>query len=183
MTKAEASRKNPPSKSERSSKESLEASILAPDLASVLSRLADLLAVRDHSEVELQTKLLRTFEPALVEAALRTANKKGWLRSKNEISERVVENLTKKGKGHAFIAQYLEAKGLPAPARDSNQEIEKARELIKSKLAKAGSFVYDLSNEEKRKLSRFLASRGFDEETIQQVLTLDGSGFSDSADF
>jgi SOS response regulatory protein OraA/RecX len=151
--------------------------------SSALKDLADLLAIRSHSESELRPKLLRQHTEEAVEDALRIAKSKNWIESEAELAARVAASLAAKGKGHAFIADYLEAKGLSAPVRDSNVEIEKARELIKSKLAKAGSFDYDLSDEEKRKLFRFLAGRGFDEETILQALHLDGLDFSDSADF
>ena len=126
----------------------------------------DFLARRGYSEKELLEKLGRRYERAEAEAAVAYARENGWMTDPAELSERVAAELGRKRKGRRYIERYLREKGLPAPARDPDEELRKAREFAEAKLAHA--FPYDF--EERKKLSRWLASRGFDEDAIARVL-------------
>lgn len=128
-------------------------------------KLMDFLARRDHSERELIKKLLRHFSVEEIEEAILWARQHGWLAPADKISKKVADTLHRKHKGIFFINSYLREKGLPSVPKDSQVELEKARHLVKNKtrLLKPGT-------DGKQKLSRFLASRGFDGETIRKAL-------------
>lgn len=126
----------------------------------------DLLARRGHSESELIAKLARKYPQEEAEEAARFARDSGWLTPPAEHAERVATELGNKRRGHQYISSYLAAKGLPPPPPpDPEDELRKAREFAESKLAHPYPYDY----EEQKKLSRWLSSRGFDEETIRRV--------------
>jgi regulatory protein len=126
----------------------------------------DLLARRAHSEKELLQKLGRRYEPHEAREAIEFARENGWLSDPEELAARVAAELGRKHKGYRYVERYLRQKGLPAPARDAEGELDKARALAESKLAHAYPYDY----EEQKKLCRWLASRGFDEDVVRRAL-------------
>ena len=131
-------------------------------------RTTDYIALRDHSEAELRTKLSRYYETSEIDDAIRFAREQNWILPATELANRVATALGVKNKGHEYINQYLHSQGLPPVARDHDEELRKARLLIDSKLAKGASLDY----EGKKKLHRLLVSRGFEAETIREALSL-----------
>jgi SOS response regulatory protein OraA/RecX len=126
----------------------------------------DLLARRGHSELELRQKLGRTYADDDVNEAIEFARESGWMTEPEELAERVAAELGRKKKGHLFINQFLKSKGLPLVAKDLDAEVERGREIAETRLGKPGPYSFD----EKRKIHRWLANRGFDDETIRRVL-------------
>lgn len=135
----------------------------------------DLIAKRDHSEVELKQKLSRIkkwdnrkerlYSDEEIKEVLIWARQNKWLQESSYLSERWSESLNRKNKGIKYINSYLAQKGLPSVKKDPALEVEKAVTILKRKL---GSKV--LTPEIKIKLSRFLMSRGFDSETIRKSI-------------
>ena len=124
------------------------------------------LAARDHSERELRKKLSRRFESETIDITINYLSEAGWLRAPEELSERVSNSLHRKNKGIQYINRFLAQKGLPAVDRDSEIELEKCRALLQKKFAKHDKLSY----EEKKKAFRYLAYRGFDEDTIRKAV-------------
>lgn len=133
-------------------------------------KLMDLLALREHSEQELRAKLSRNFAPEDVEEALALAKAKGWITDPALLAQQTAETLHRKGKGIEYINQYLEGKGLPPVAMNSELELEKARELVKNKKLNFENLDSDEKEAARAKLARLLASRGFDEDTLRKVI-------------
>lgn len=130
----------------------------------------DMLARRGHSELELRQKLSRDYEPAEIDAAIQFAKESKWMTEPEELSERVSMELGRKKKGHRFINQFLKNNGLPPVSKDLDEEVRKAREIIDAKMARKLAKGIPFDYEEKMKLHRTLANRGFDDETIRQAL-------------
>jgi regulatory protein len=129
-------------------------------------KIMDLLARRGHSELELRQKLSRFYEEDEVEDAITFARENNWMTPPDELAGRVAAELGRKQKGHRYINQFLKAKGLPVVAKDLDEEVRKGREIAQMKLGKDGPYDY----EERKKIYRLLANRGFDDETIRRVL-------------
>jgi len=134
--------------------------------AKALESLARYLAMRDHSETELRTKMRRRFEPDIVEHALIQAKERDWLVAPEKLAQRVIEALGRRKKSHRYIQNALKKRGLPSTTADSEDEIEKIRHLLRSKFVG----TQDLSYEEKTKAYRFLKYRGFQDALIRKVL-------------
>jgi len=127
----------------------------------------DLLSRREHSEIELKRKLkIREFSEDEIQAAIGKAKEGRWLASPEDTAERLVEQLNLKNKGINYINATLAEKGLPAVKRDEALELEKAQALVKTKY----SGFSEYTREQKAKVARFLASRGFDLDTVRKVL-------------
>jgi regulatory protein len=124
-----------------------------------ITKLMDYLARRSHSERELRDKLSEKFTEQEVEDALTYAQEQNWLEDPVELSQRVSAQLHQKNKGHLYISHYLQKKGLPPVDRQPELEYKKAQDIAEA--------YQDLNRE---KLARKLHSRGFDNETIWQVL-------------
>lgn len=120
----------------------------------------DYLARRDHSELELKNKLLRHFTPRVTVAALLKCYESGWMSTEEELVERAVLSLERKLKSHQKLVQFLRKRGLPSPPFDSDNEIEKARQVV-------AKYASDESTRED--LFRLLHNRGFDKSTIRKV--------------
>lgn len=140
-------------------------------------KLMDYLARRNHSELELRQKLLKTFSQEEVERALQIARENRWLLPDTELSAQVANELHRKNKGLRFINQFLKTKGLPPVQKDSQEELRKAQSILKAKLAKFQSFDYEV----KKRAQRLLANRGFDEETIRAAILAEAATWSSSA--
>jgi regulatory protein len=144
-------------------------------LLAVRRKMMDLMAVREHSEAELRAKLEQKFGeipegPEAIEAALEYGREKKWLADPAHLAAQTAEALHRKGKGIAFINHYLEEKGLPSIAMDSELELEKARQLVKNKHLETQNLNADEKEAVQAKLARFLTSRGFDEDTLRKVI-------------
>lgn len=145
-----------------------------PSLPSARDRITDYIALRDHSEAELRTKLARYYDESEIDDAIDFARKQNWIVPEADLAKRVANALSQKNKGYEYISNYLHSKGLPPVSRDHDEELRKARALIDSKLAKGTALDY----EGKKKLHRLLAGRGFESEVIRDALSLtdeDGS--------
>lgn len=165
-------------------------------------RMMDLIAMRDHSEKELRTKLRRFLNPSpfwkkkyqgnrpqspttlsageleeqaahqkdltnqAIDAAIEYAKEHRWLGEPEELSEKMAKGLHHRNKGSYYINQWLNEKGLPPIEVDKDLELEKARSLVKNKFAK----IEKPTREEKAKMMRFLAARGFDLDTIRKAI-------------
>lgn len=125
------------------------------------TKAMDYLARRDHSEKELREKLRCFFEEEEIDEALAELNERGWILPPHELSEKVAGQLSKKNKGIYYINQYLQEKGLPPVERDASLEFEKAMEVCRQKLQDPKDIA---------KLSSLLKNRGFDTETLSQVV-------------
>lgn len=125
----------------------------------VKKNLLRMLARKDYSEKELSEKLSNKFSLPEAQAALQWAKEHHWLKTPQELSEKITEQLNLKLKGIEWIHQVLESKALPILAVDPEVELEKARHLIKNK---------PTTNPDK--IMRFLERRGFEEETIGKVM-------------
>lgn len=133
---------------------------------SARDKIMDFLARRLHSELELRRKLSLSYEPEEVEDALAFAKENGWMLEPTELSERVSLELTRKKKGHRYINQFLQKKGLPPVVKNSESELQKARDLAEVRARHEPPYDF----EEQKKIFRYLQNRGFDDETIRQVI-------------
>ncbi|UYL10136.1 recombination regulator RecX [Bdellovibrio sp. SKB1291214] len=134
-------------------------------------KIMDLLATREHSEQELRSKLHGKFvdeEDGLeaIEEAISFASEKKWLGDPADHASRLAETLHRRNKGICYINSYLEEKGLPAVETDSALELEKAMAIVMNKFEEN----YKFSREDKARVGRLLASRGFDSETVRKVI-------------
>lgn len=134
-------------------------------------KVMDLIARRDHSEKELRTKLREKFADEgaaddIIAEAIEFAKDNNWLGDPNDLAHRMADMLHRRNKGIHYINNYLREKGLPAVEADRDLELEKALAIVKNKYDED----YEFSREEKAKVGRFLASRGFDSETVRKVI-------------
>lgn len=121
--------------------------------------LLRLLQRRDQSEKELSDQLSQNFSESQIAEALTWAREQNWLKEPHELSQKIAQHLSEKLKGIEWINQVLEDKGLPLVTADANQELEKARKLLKKK--------QDATPEKKM---ASLARHGFEPETIGKVI-------------
>lgn len=131
----------------------------------------DLLARRDHSEKELRKKLREKFSDEddgleAVEEAIAYAKDNNWLGDPSTLASRMADMLHRRNKGIHYINQYLKEKGLPSVETDRDLELEKALAIVKNKYDED----YDFTREDKARVGRLLASRGFDSETVRKVI-------------
>lgn len=131
----------------------------------------DLLARRDHSEKELRKKLREKFSDEddgldAVEEAIAYAKENNWLGDPSALAYRMADMLHRRNKGIHYINQYLKEKGLPSVETDRALELEKALAIVKNKYDED----YDFTREDKARVGRLLASRGFDSETVRKVI-------------
>lgn len=137
-------------------------------------KVMDLIAKRDHSEKELRQKLRKSFSRhqegealvELLEEAIEFAKDHRFIGDPEELAGRMADMLHRRHKGIHYINNYLREKGLPSVSADSDLELEKALHLVKNKYSED----YKFSRDEKARVGRFLASRGFDSQTVRKVL-------------
>ena len=143
-------------------------------------KIMDLLAMRDHSEKEIRTKLTQSARrwalineeerPQLLEEglaqAIAMAKESNWMGEPTKLTEAFSQSLHRKNKGIMYINHYLKEKGLPTIEADRDLELEKALALVKNKYPTTEKF----SREDKARVARFLASRGFDSDTVRKVI-------------
>jgi SOS response regulatory protein OraA/RecX len=126
-----------------------------------INRIEYWLGVRDHSELELRTKLKKYNTTEEITAAIEDARSRRWLRDPEVLSGIVSDQLDRRGKGHAYIRNFLRKKGLPPVAMNLEAEVEKAQAFLERRLR---------PGEGKDKASRLLRNRGYDSNVIYQVL-------------
>ncbi|WP_246845284.1 regulatory protein RecX [Bdellovibrio sp. NC01] len=134
-------------------------------------KVMDLLARRDHSEKELRKKLRDKFADEdegieAVEEAIAYARDNNWLGDPKTLAYRMADMLHRRNKGIIYINNYLREKGLPSVETDRDLELEKALAIVKNKYDEDFAF----SREDKARVGRLLASRGFDPETVRKVI-------------
>lgn len=134
-------------------------------------KVMDLLARRDHSEKELRKKLKERFsddEDGLeaIDEAIEFAKDNRWLGEPIDLAHKMADLLHRRHKGIHYINNYLREKGLPNVDVDRELELEKALTIVKNKYDED----YDFSREDKARIGRLLASRGFDSETVRKVI-------------
>ncbi len=134
-------------------------------------KIMDLMAKRDHSEKELRRKLHKQFSGSedlgeILDDAIDFAKDNNLIGNQDELAERMADMLHRRHKGIHYINNYLHEKGLPSVPTDRDLELEKAMHVVKNKYSED----YEFSREEKARVGRFLASRGFDSETVRKVL-------------
>ncbi len=161
-------------------------------------KVMDLVARRDHSEKELRTKLHTYFKRNFqyrqrlakkqghdlteeftaqqqeiadaIDEAITFAKTQNWICAPADLSEKMAQMLHRKNKGIGYINNYLKTKGLPCVANDHNLELEKAMALVKNKYSDFSKLPYEQKKKEQAQVARFLASRGFDSETVRKVI-------------
>jgi SOS response regulatory protein OraA/RecX len=138
-------------------------------LSKALESLARYLAMRDHSETELRTKMSLRFELDVIEKAIQLARDRDLLPEPEKMAQRATEEFNRRKKSHRYIQNSLQKRGLPATQADSDGELEKIRQLLRSKFVE----VADLSYEERTKAYRYLRYRGFEDSLIRKVLKND----------
>lgn len=146
---------------------------------SATHRLMDYLAIRDHSEQELVTKLKKFHSPEEIQQAINYGKDQGWIAQTEEqlqsLSEKVSRTLQRKGKGPVYINQYLHQRGLPKIKIDSEDNLENALKLLERK------FRTEIKPENYRnKAALFLKSKGFDLETVRKAVSSHEKQFSNS---
>lgn len=139
--------------------------------ASLKSRALRLLATREHSRSELQSKLQpHEQSPGALAQLLDDLQAKGFI-NEQRVLESVIHRRASK-LGVSRIRQELQAKGLAPEAvsqaldqlRDS--ELARAREVWRKRF---GTQALDAT--ERARQVRFLASRGFGGDTIRRVVS------------
>lgn len=136
--------------------------------SSILNKIADYLARRDHSVKEIEEKLAqkKIYDPEKIKEALQKAIDQKWFLPDDELAEKVARAMTLKSKSHYFILNYLREKGLPAVEFSEESEIMAIRKCLIKKFKNH----QNLSYEDKQKAMRLLSSRGFHRETCYKVL-------------
>jgi len=134
--------------------------------SNVLKKLADCLSRRDYAPKELKEKLLPIFDEEAVDQAIATAQAKSWIKPLDELSQNIYRQLNQKNQGILAINYKLQQKDLPLIKKEEQLEIKKAENSLAKKYQNKTSF----NHEQKQKACRFLNQKGFDEETIYQVV-------------
>lgn len=134
-------------------------------------KVMDMMARRDHSEKEVRQKLRDKFSDEdnldeLIQEAVDYAKDNRWLGDPQELAYRLADMLHRRYKGIYYINNYLRDKGLPSVEKDTSYELEKAMEIVQSKWGE----LEKPSREEKARIGRFLAARGYDSETVRKVI-------------
>jgi regulatory protein len=138
----------------------------------VLQRACDFLARREHSRKELANKLSRRCsDEVLIEDLLQTLSNEG-LQSDERFTESFVHHSINKGQGPNKIQQELRQRGIDSILIEQyldSADIDWITMADEIRVKKYGEKLpADYQN--KAKQSRFLYSRGFTSEQINQVL-------------
>jgi regulatory protein len=128
--------------------------------------LTRLLAMRDHSRLELRQKLSRRYTPETVEHALQEAQDLGLLVPEEELAKRVAEGLKRKGKGRLWIARELKRRGLPNAPPSEAEDFSHMRRTLERKFGNWNQGDRLL----RAKVWRFLKGRGFDERGLRALM-------------
>ena len=170
-----------------------------PSTRTAYDRMVDLLSRRDHSILELKTKLKKAGHlPEEIESALETAHLHKWLPDETVLATREAGRLARAGKSPSQINSWLKKKGLPTKGiiieEDEDESAYKAAMKSWSRLvstavrdvekaakkkasgAKRSSWGYSagsgtVEGSLKTRLMRLLISRGFSSSTAQKVFS------------
>lgn len=141
-------------------------------LSDAKKKIMDFVARRDHSEKELRTKLSLRCDSTTVESAIQWAKEQNWLAQPEVLTEKFAEQLGRRGKGIRKINQKLKELGLGSVKVDQDSELEKAKRLVLNKWS-AQDFKglgFKDSQKLKAKIMRFLISRGYELDTVSNIL-------------
>lgn len=132
--------------------------------------MMDLLARRDHSELEIRQKLReRDFSEESINSALQYGKENGWLLDPPLLAEKFSQSLHRKKRGIQKINHILRRKGLPPVRMEEEIELEKALDHLNQKI----DLEMASSHEEKQKLKakayRLLQNRGFTPSLISKA--------------
>lgn len=138
-------------------------------------KLMDFVARRDHSEKELTQKLTRYCDPDIVNQTITWAREQNWLTPPEKLQTQFAAQLSRRGKGIHKINQKLTELGLSGVKADFDDELEKARHLIKSKWSVADFRGLDFKESQKlcAKITRFLIARGYESSVASSILKND----------
>ncbi len=141
---------------------------MMPPMESILNKIADYLARRDHSVKEIQEKLAQKqiYDPAEISEAIQKAIDNKWFLPEEELAEKVARSLYLKNKSYYFISNYLKERGLPKVPFSPDKE---ASAIGKCLAKKFGNYT-SLNFEDKQKAIRLLSSRGFQKEICYKVI-------------
>lgn len=136
--------------------------------------LERLLRYRPRSLREAEQRLLRKgFSSEIVRQVLAQAQERGWLDDEAFAKLWISDRLLTKPKGARALRSELRAKGVPdqmierALERAELDETALARQLLQARLAR---YAADDPQSRERKLTAFLARRGFAYQVIRTVL-------------
>lgn len=135
---------------------------------SILNKIADYLARRDHSRKEIETKLeqKKIFDKNEIQIALQKAQAAGWFTPEDELAKRVHEQLVRRHKSHKYITQYLKEKGLPPTTFSATDEKQSALYHLQKKFKNLDNLSYD----DKQRALRSLAQKGFNQGICFEIL-------------
>jgi len=138
----------------------------------ILHKSIDLLSRREHSEQELQNKLLqREFELAEIASVLTYLSEKGYL-SDERFTESIYRLRVNKGYGERYIQNELSQKGVSRSIISliaENQEIDWYH-LAKNTYLKRFGEREIVDQRDKAKRIRFMQYRGFSTDQIMSVV-------------
>ncbi len=135
-----------------------------------------ILARRMYTNKEIRDKLVeRGYVDKIIEDVIATLERYGYLNDRTYAQEWIESRMRSKPKGKIALRQELERKGIDrsiiedalSQAFDQSKESEMALDLARRK---ARSFDADDPVAAKRKLQAFLLRRGFDFETVKDVI-------------
>ena len=140
-------------------------------MKSLLHRALDLLAMREHSSLELQRKLVnKGFEKNEVEALIATLLEEGLLNDAR-FAEMFVRFKANAGQGPRRIEMELQQKGVVGSLIGEYLAQQDWQACIEDVwLRKYGETNEVLTQQEKQKRVRFLTQRGFESAAIYAVM-------------
>lgn len=135
-------------------------------------KLMDLVARRDHSVKELRQKLSLRCDPETVEKTLQWAQEQHWLAPPERLQSQVSQQLARRGQGIRRINQKLKSLGLDSTVGNSDEELNRAQQLVRAKWSYENFKHLDFKEAQKlrAKIMRFLATRGYESSTISLIL-------------
>jgi regulatory protein len=145
---------------------------LSSSLSQAQRRIMDILAQRDHSELEIRKKLALRFTPETCELAMTWAQENRWIPSEEKMQDLVVNSLGRRKKGQRYINQKLKSMGLATVQLAPEIELEKALLCIETKFRRDlfSGLNFKSALKERARVTRFLLSRGFGMTTAQEAI-------------
>ena len=146
------------------------------EISKAKSYVYRILARRMYTTREIRYKLVeRGYVDKIIEDVIATLERYGYLNDKTYAQEWIESRMRSKPKGKIALRRELESKGIDrsiiedalSQAFDQSKESEMALDLARRK---ARSFNADDPVAAKRKLQSFLLRRGFDFETVKDVI-------------
>ena len=131
-----------------------------------LFKLQSLLSNRDHSEYELKVKLLKHFSEQEITDAVKQAYKNKWLKTPEELTHQLTEELHRKKKGWLYIQNALKRKQLDIPPFDEKTEEQKCLWQIEKKF----NALKKNSQAINQKMIRYLTAKGFTRAVIYKTI-------------